>query len=209
DIVIFGLCDGSCAAAFHAQGDPRVAGLVLVNPWITTTEGKAVTQLRHYYPARLRDKAFWLKLATCRFSWRPAAQSLWRTLSDALGRSWRRLPFVIGDGIDGVGEEPLPEHLRKAIARFEGRLLFIFSENDLTAKEFLDVTHASRGWRSIMASPRTERRFLAGANHTFSREIWRNQVIGWIIDWMHAPAPGVAAWRPAQRRHAEKSSNAP
>ena len=33
EVVIWGLCDGASAALFYAEQDPRVSGLVLLNPW--------------------------------------------------------------------------------------------------------------------------------------------------------------------------------
>ncbi|MCC8999300.1 MAG: hydrolase 1, exosortase A system-associated, partial [Candidatus Contendobacter sp.] len=36
DVVIWGLCDAASAALFYAWLDPRIAGLVLLNPWLRT-----------------------------------------------------------------------------------------------------------------------------------------------------------------------------
>src|SRR5690606_19047994 len=40
-IVLWGLCDGASAACLYARKDPRVAGLVLLNPWVRTEAGEA------------------------------------------------------------------------------------------------------------------------------------------------------------------------
>ena len=53
DAVIWGLCDAASAALFYAHLDPRVRGVVLVNPWVRTHQGIAQAHLRHYYGARL------------------------------------------------------------------------------------------------------------------------------------------------------------
>jgi alpha/beta superfamily hydrolase len=43
-----GLCDGASAALFHAARNPRVAGLVLINPWVRTEQGVARAYLGSY-----------------------------------------------------------------------------------------------------------------------------------------------------------------
>lgn len=61
-IVLWGLCDGASAACMYAARDPHVQGLILLNPWVHTTEGAAETKLRHYYLQRLFSAALWRKL---------------------------------------------------------------------------------------------------------------------------------------------------
>ncbi len=51
-IVLWGLCDGASAICFYAATDPRITGVVLVNPWVRTQVGEARTYLRHYYVRR-------------------------------------------------------------------------------------------------------------------------------------------------------------
>ncbi|WP_341647571.1 hypothetical protein [Thauera humireducens] len=63
-VVIWGLCDGASAACLYAPLDTRVAGLVLLNPWVKTEAGVARTFLKHYYLRRLLDPSFWKKLLT-------------------------------------------------------------------------------------------------------------------------------------------------
>ncbi len=40
-VVLWGLCDGASAAAFYGHQDPRVAGLILVNPWVRSEATQA------------------------------------------------------------------------------------------------------------------------------------------------------------------------
>jgi hypothetical protein len=65
-------------------------------------------------------------------------------------------------------------------------VLLILSGNDLTAREFIDVTDASKPWRLLLASPRLTRHVLAGATHTFSRRDWRDQVAEWTATWVRS-----------------------
>ncbi len=62
---------------------------------------------------------------------------------------------------------------------FQGRVLFIFSSADLTAQEFLDMCKASPSWQRLLAKPSVQQHTLDGADHTFSRRAWRDQVADW------------------------------
>ena len=61
EVVIWGLCDAASAALFYAERDPRIVGLVLLNPWMRTEAGQARAYLRHYYLARLINPDLWPK----------------------------------------------------------------------------------------------------------------------------------------------------
>jgi len=71
---------------------------------------------------------------------------------------------------------------------FEGRVLLIMSEQDLTARKFDEFTRSSKRWRRLMRSSAIERRDLRGSDHTFSQPEWRQQVIDWMADWVNALA---------------------
>jgi uncharacterized protein len=78
----------------------------------------------------------------------------------------------------------LPARMLDGFSKFEGKVLLILSANDLTAHEFSDHTNSSLEWKTILNSTRVKRLELAGADHTFSRKIWRDQVSTWISDWI-------------------------
>jgi len=178
-VVLWGLCDGACAALFYAPGDARVSGLVLLNPWVHTEAGAARTQLKHYYLSRLMEREFWRKLLGGRFDPIAAARSLLQTLA----RVKAATPHS-DESARATRVEPLPERMRHGFRDFQGKVLLIMSGRDLTAKQFLDTVAGSREWRSLIRLPRVTRRDLAGADHTFSRRVWRDQVATWTTDWI-------------------------
>ncbi len=91
-LAIWGLCDAASAALFYAYSDPRVTGLVLVNPWVRTEQGVAKVYLKHYYLKRLFDLEFWRKLWRGNFSFVTSVHSLFNIAADALtGRNQIRL----------------------------------------------------------------------------------------------------------------------
>ena len=60
-VVLWGLCDGASAALLYVQRtrDPRIAGLVLLNPWVRSPQTLARATLSHYYAQRMLQPGFW------------------------------------------------------------------------------------------------------------------------------------------------------
>ena len=183
EVVIWGLCDGASAALFYAHQDPRIKGLVLLNPWVRTNEGLAKATLKHYYRARLLEPELWKKLLRGRFAFRSAAASLLAQIRTVLGSRYRMRGKDTNDA--SSVQLALPERMHLGLKRFGGDVLFIFSGADLTAKEFLDLASGSAQWQSLLNASRVTQRFLADADHTFSRRIWREQVLKWTVGWMN------------------------
>lgn len=61
EVVIWGLGDGASAAALYAHTDPRVRGLVLLNPWAGGGAGAQPAMLPHLL-ARFGEIGFWKKV---------------------------------------------------------------------------------------------------------------------------------------------------
>lgn len=187
DVVIWGLCDAASAALFYAWRDPRIAGLVLLNPWLRTEAGQALAYLRHYYLARLVNLDLWRKIGRGEFSLATALRSL-LALVGQVWRGGRDSPPVTATATEiqtpEPNQPPLPERMAEGLRHFNGRVLLILSGDDLTAAEFRDTTKASRRWRRLLAQPQVTIREFPAANHTFSRRDWRDQVTVWTQEWL-------------------------
>lgn len=185
EIVLWGLCDAASAAMLYAHRDPRVAGLVLLNPWARTEEGEARAYLKHYYLSRLMQAGLWRKIARGQFDYAAAARSFLQLCSSVLRRG------NAAGGSDGAPAQPastapsLPERMLAGFSRFQGRTLIIISGADLTGREFSDMA-AAPAWRKLMRSQRISRQTLPQADHTFSRPDWRDQVAQWTVDWLRS-----------------------
>jgi hypothetical protein len=162
----------------YAGQDARVAGLVMLNPWVRTEESLAKATIKHYYRERLFSPDLWRKILRGRFELRSAAASLVGQLRMAV-----RPPPRPGANDPACGSS-LPDRMLDGLARFSGRVLLVLSGADLTAREFTDLATASPQWRTLLANPRFTRRELAPADHTFSRRAWRDQVASWSADWV-------------------------
>lgn len=192
EVVIWGLCDAASATLFYAYQDPRVSGVVLLNPWVRTEQGLAKAYLKHYYLARLFDAELWRKVRHGEFNYGAALKSFAALISTALTPSRHQHDTVATPaGTDMACKPPansaaLPDRMADGLRRFKGKVLLILSGNDMTADEFKDMAQSSTAWRKLLQAPRVTRRDLAQANHTFSRREWRDQVATWTKDWLNS-----------------------
>ena len=176
ELVLWGLCDGATAAAFHAMNDHRICGLVLLNPWVRTEQGAARATLRHYYVRRLCETEFWTKLAAGAFEVRRAFVSLLQLRAAARAH-----------GHAAAEKNKLPQRLYRALNAFPGRILVILSGADLTAREFAALVATDARWRALMSERRVRQALLPQANHTFGRAVWRDEVATLCAEW-------IASW---------------
>jgi exosortase A-associated hydrolase 1 len=190
-VILFGLCDAAAAAMFYAGNDPRVAGMVLANPWARTETGLARVHLRHYYTRRMLSREFWSKVFSGQFKLATSARALAATVQSAI---WGARPAEPARGpVEKEGAQPkpgalsdvgLPDRMRRALEKFHGPTLFLLSGNDLTAREFEDASKGSRQWRRLMARPNCTIRRLPEADHTWSNRADLDDAIAMALDWI-------------------------
>jgi exosortase A-associated hydrolase 1 len=180
EVVLWGLCDGASAALFYANQDPRVSGLVLLNPWARSEKGLAKATLKHYYRTRLLDRVMWKKILLLRFDYGAAARSFCGQLATV--SSIKRSKQADGGKIQACPS--FHSRMHTGLARFQGQVLLVISGADLTAKEFLDMADGASEWRTLLDAPRVTRQTLTPADHTFSRRQWRDQVASWTGAWL-------------------------
>jgi exosortase A-associated hydrolase 1 len=163
EIVIWGLCEGATAAVFYAVSDARIGGLVLVNPWVRSSEGAPRPNLRQYYLGRLAEREFWKKVATGNFDFSASAAAL---------REQLRLAHL-------APVASLPQRVSDSLADYPGQVLVVLSGDDLVAREFSAFMSGTR--------LRARRVDLSDANHTFASRKWRDEVAeisaNWVISW--------------------------
>ncbi len=182
EVVLWGLCDAASAAVLHAAGDARVAGMVLLNPWVRTEQGEAKAVLRHYYRRRLLQPELWQKLLTLRFDWRASLRSL---------AALRRRAHS-GQGASPAEAASLPERMAARLTQFARPVLFVLSGRDLVAAEFRDCAAAAPQWQAIFARADVTRRELPDADHTFSSAASRDEVADATLAWVRG-LPAAAA----------------
>ncbi|RYF02054.1 MAG: hypothetical protein EOO78_10150 [Oxalobacteraceae bacterium] len=65
-------------------------------------------------------------------------------------------------------------------------MMVITGGADLTGREFCDLAAATPDWKQLLGAPRVTRHEIDGADHTFSRRDWRDQVATWTGDWVRS-----------------------
>lgn len=172
-VVVWGLCDAASAAAFYAWQDPRVSGIVMLNPWVRTPEGEARAVVRHYYLRRLTSRDFWKKLLG-------GGVHAGRSVKDFL----RLLSLSRRSDPATAPSQDIAARMQQGLSRFHGPVLLILSGNDLVAKEFLDRVQRDQPLQDWMRAPQVSRLDIAEADHTFSRAEWRDRVSRATRDWL-------------------------
>ena len=177
ELVLWGLCDAASAIAMYAASDARVSGVVMLNPWVRTSDGLARATLKHYYRGRLLERDFWRKLLSGRFDLAGSLASMAKLARSA---------FSPGKPDAGASPRPspLPQRILAGMQAFQGRMLVITSGADLTAREFCDAATAMPAWNRLLEAPHVTRRQIDKADHTFSRRMWRDQVADWTCAWL-------------------------
>lgn len=176
-VVAFGLCDAASAALMYSPTDPRIAALVLANPWVRTEAGEAKARVRHYYSSRLLSRAFWSKVFSGHFN----AWGSVRSLLSTVGRTLRHGKVALE-----ANDSHYIDLMLAGLAGSRRPVLLLMSEHDLTAREFDDLCRSSKGWTEQLTSPRVRRFDVPGADHTFSTarslDMATAAVIGWLRD---------------------------
>ncbi|MDX9885109.1 hydrolase 1, exosortase A system-associated [Thauera sp.] len=156
-VVIWGLCDGASAACLYARHESRVAGLVLLNPWVKTDAGVARTFLKHYYLRRLFDPSFWKKLFSGRVS-------IGKSAGELVGAA------KLARGTAPVEPEnvSLPERMGAALSSGAVPFVFFLSRRDFVAREFEDVAGRVPTWQQLLKRDSCFGIQHFEADHTFS-----------------------------------------
>jgi len=182
-IILWGLCDGASAACFYAPQDERVIGLCLANPWVRTEQGEAQAFLKHYYVSRLLSKAFWKKLFTGKLKLVQSVGDLASNVKRS-GHADQGVEEVTFGKELNVQQPTLPDRVFRELSTFSGRVMFLISGNDLTASEFMDSIGKNRTRKKLVDSEKVTMISMPGADHTFSRRTWMDEVVNQTVDWI-------------------------
>lgn len=177
-VVLWGLCDAASALLMYGWQDPRVAGMILLNPWVHTEAGEARVRLKHYYLGRLRSGEFWRKLARLDLDFADSLASLRRYMRAALARGRVAAPA------ENAG--PFTARMLAGLERFRGPVGLVLSGNDMTAGEFRDLLQSAPRWRAALEARLHGRLDVTDATHTFSSRAWREEVAAQSIAWVRA-----------------------
>ena len=168
-VVLVGLCDGASACAMYAaEGDLRVAAMVLINPWVHSTGGEAKARVEHYYRGRASQWEFWRRLLSGEVNVVRSAISFLRDLR----LSAERTP-----------ENTFVDRMLRGVEAFDEKIFVLLSAADLTAQEFGTLVRDSARWARALARPNVTSTTVTGADHTFSGDDQSEAMIRHIVDF--------------------------
>lgn len=174
-IVLFGLCDAASASLLYCEdyNDPRICGLVLLNPWVRSEQSLARTQVKHYYLQRLRQPEFWKKLLSGRVA------------ASALGGLAGNLKTAIRASANSQSTDlSFQSRMARAWADSRRPILLVLSEQDHVAKEFLEICNTAPDWQGMIASTHVDTKHLTSADHTISAKPKKDELITTITAWL-------------------------
>lgn len=170
--VLWGLCDAASAILMYQarSRDKRIAGMMLLNPWVRSEATLATARIRGYYKQRVLNPDFWSKLL------RGGVNPL-QSLAEYFGnlRSMGRRNSV---------PQGFQETMLSGLESFTKPVQFVLSGEDLTAQEFLALCARDPRWRQACQSSNVQCETVAGADHTFSCGQWRAAVERLTCAWL-------------------------
>jgi uncharacterized protein len=173
-VVLWGLCEAALNALLYARSDPRVDGLVLVNPTVDSP---------HSGP---RDRG--------RLRYHGASQLLkpWRFL----GRLARNpvnvrsaLTYITGHIAGSTRPDPPgpTDRFLERLRAFRGRSLVILSEGDIYAGiGFKANVMSTNAWERLVEDSKVAALGLPTADHIFARKELRDRVSIGSADWIRS-----------------------
>lgn len=176
-VVLWGLCDGASSAMMFAHRHPRVAGMILLNPWVHSGEYSPQVKLAHYYRPAFSRRDQWHRLLSGKIRLGPAFKEL---VSDAVALLGRKPGHEVSHA---TGNSFIKEMLG-GLQRFDRSVLIILSEADLTAREFSTLASGDARWKKAISKSSIEIRTISGADHTFSKKPWKEEVAKLTTDWV-------------------------
>lgn len=165
-VYLWGLCDAASMALIYGWQDSRIKGLILLNPWLENEAAKANVMLTDYYVKRFFSRNFWQKLLLGKVN---VAKSLNEVHDFSKARSHD------SEQANSGLTEGYQKLMLTGLKKFNGPITMMLSGNDLTAQIFEQQIGQSSRWKKWMTR-KIQVHKLPDADHTFSRQLWKNEV---------------------------------
>lgn len=176
-VVLWGLCDAASSALIFAYRHPRVAGVILLNPWVHSGVYSPQVKLAHYYRPAFAKRHQWRRLLSGQIRLLPAFQELAQDSLALLGR------FSNSSGRKS-SDRSFIQLMLEGFEQFKHGILIVLSEADLTAREFSTLIANDAEWKAATSKPAVTIKTLTGADHTFSQKPWKDDVSRLTIEWL-------------------------
>jgi pimeloyl-ACP methyl ester carboxylesterase len=193
-VILVGLCSGADHSLIYGISDPRVCGLVLLDPSIPPTPRY---YLRYFLHKLMRPRS-WLNFAAGR-------GSFWKGFRKVLGiphdEAWERHRIDLGD-------PAIHAFLRNAYQRsmyLEMQCLIVFTSGlphqHNYRRQLLDA------FPTVPFTGRLQLEYFAGSDHVFTSEADRERLFDIVMDWAQSTTfTGQDGAEPNSRRAADPDS---
>lgn len=183
-IVLWGLCDAASASLMYGHADSRIAGLILLNPWVHSEAGAARVRLKYYYLERLKQPAFWKKLLLGKVGMLASLGDIVEAVRKLAGKPGGNTSNEASETGTGLAEPDFIARMLRGCGNFRGKILIVLSGQDATAQEFATLVQVDSAWARATNTAAVEWLRIPEANHTFASAVWRRQVATGIVDWI-------------------------
>lgn len=185
EIVIWGLCSGATRAIHYANKDPRVRGVVLINPYVDWKARDSLVNMKDHYWRKLTTLDSYKRIIRGDLSLVKAGRNL---ASKIAGAIHKHKPDAIPNEKKTYDQMPvkLSSHSQheNSLLNFKGKVLVILAGEDHIGARFDELVTRSARLKRHFESPNITFHVIPGANHTFSRKDWRNEVISCTREWV-------------------------
>lgn len=173
-VYLWGLCDGASAILIYLNATKvkRIAGLILLNPWIRSETSIARVYINYYYPRRIIKADFWRKLLSGNIGSKAVKELL-----DSFRKIVKKTATV---------ENVIQDQMAKGWASFEGPILLLLSECDLIAQEFREYTKENKLWKEVIKKKPPQQFILKDADHTCSQTEFHNSMASNTLAWLQS-----------------------
>lgn len=160
-LALCGLCDGASAALMAGHQIDKVHTLLLINPWVHSSNLEARARIEGYYISRLRGKEFWKKLVTGKIN-------VPKSLLSLGGYLIHFLKSTLTPETTMLRAPGYVYRMLVGLRRFDGRVLVALSGNDLVAQEFRELVKMQRRWSDVMSRDNVRVLDFPTADHSFT-----------------------------------------
>ena len=163
-LIIYSLCDGCVPSLSIAVEDQtRIAGLIMVNPYILEEENvEAKARLKQYYFRRVLSFDFWHRVIRLKIDIQSELRNLSKLIRTAISLQVQEAIFR-----QNRREPSLSHLLFEYISKFKKPIFFIISTGDIVALEFLGYLNSIK-MRIKLRKNRIQKIIVKRADHTFT-----------------------------------------
>ena len=172
--ILIGICSGAFCSFKTACKDPRVIGVVIINPgyFSSDTDMPTYVLIKHYLTKSLFSPKAWLNL----FSGRVAYKRLFNVILSQ---------FTMGSARSNKEGAAVVDSIKSGIESLIDRnvqILFIFSEEDRSV-DYLSVV-LGRNMREMKSEGPIQSELIPGADHLFTKLSDQQRVLKILESWM-------------------------